>query len=135
MQHKNTRESILYIIIILFDRLPAMQSFFFFFFNVAATPEISPLSLHDALPISAKVRARTRVLIVAQLALGVLYLLGPLPGKLPAITAEAGNHTFVVAYLAVFQLYLRLAVLDRKSTRLNSSHSQNLDAGLLLVKK
>ncbi len=67
---------------------------------------------HPADTIPAKVRVRTRVLIVAQLALGVLYLLGPLPGKLPAINAEAGNHTFVVAYLAVFELYLGLAMFD-----------------------
>src|SRR5260221_8701365 len=30
--------------------------FYFFFFNDTATPEISPLSLHDALPISTRIR-------------------------------------------------------------------------------
>ncbi|KFU77790.1 hypothetical protein SAMN04489729_0817 [Amycolatopsis lurida] len=67
---------------------------------------------HPVDTIPAKVRIRTRLLIGAQLALCVLYLLGPLPGNLPAITAEAGNHTFVVAYLAVFELYLGLAMFD-----------------------
>ncbi|WUL71587.1 hypothetical protein OG943_22480 [Amycolatopsis sp. NBC_00345] len=67
---------------------------------------------HPVDTIPAKVRTRTWVLVGAQVALGVLYLLGPLPSKLPAITAEAGNHTFVVAYLAVFELYLGLAMFD-----------------------
>src|ERR1017187_8011972 len=35
------------------------QIFFFFFFNDAATPEISPLSLHDALPIYGGTAAST----------------------------------------------------------------------------
>src|SRR5256885_16116438 len=32
--------------------IPALKSFFFFFFNDTATTEIYTLSLHDALPIS-----------------------------------------------------------------------------------
>src|SRR5256885_16561001 len=33
-----------------------LKSSFFFFFNYPATPEISPLPLHDALPISEQAR-------------------------------------------------------------------------------
>src|SRR2546426_9007285 len=39
------------------DRAPV---FFFFFFNDTATTEIYTLSLHDALPISARARPRAR---------------------------------------------------------------------------
>src|SRR5258708_34513663 len=35
-----------------FTAVCALHRFLFFFFNDTATPEISPLSLHDALPIS-----------------------------------------------------------------------------------
>src|SRR2546421_11270277 len=37
---------------ILFFAHSSLRLFFFFFFNDTATPEIYPLSLHDALPIS-----------------------------------------------------------------------------------
>src|SRR3989441_6122274 len=37
----------------------SLPSFFFFFFNDPAPPEISPLSLHDALPILARPSARS----------------------------------------------------------------------------
>src|SRR3972149_10057973 len=60
--------------------------FFFFFFNDPATPEIYPLSLHDALPISPYASAAAN---------------GPTAGL-----CCPSFHT------------------DRKSTRLNSSHSQ-----------
>src|ERR1035437_8631668 len=63
----------------------------FFFFNDTATPEISPLSLHDALPIcpvqlAARLNHQRKV---------------PLPG----------------------QPLHRATQVDRKSTRLNSSHA------------
>src|SRR2546430_10906766 len=80
--------------------------FIFFFFNDTATTEIYTLSLHDALPISGKEQLERR-------------------------------------YEAIRQAHERGAVgrpevpqeLDRKSTRLNSSHSQISYAVFCLKKK
>src|SRR5688572_31423704 len=81
-----------------------------FFFNDPATTEIYTLSLHDAL----------------------------------RSYAEAGQHRAEVArhmirhldaYLSATQLGITLASLDRKSTRLNSSHSQISYAVFCLKKK
>src|SRR2546430_13398442 len=80
-------------------------SFFFFFFNDTATTEIYTLSLHDALPIS-DVRAR------------------------------AGGRLRVVHRSSLPRRVVRLATIgDRKSTRLNSSHSQISYAVFCLKKK
>src|SRR2546426_3648987 len=69
---------------------------FFFFFNDTATTEIYTLSLHDALPISVRNPARRGVgRIKREPEFGIVEF-----------AQGAGNH-FVV---------------DRKSTRLNSSH-------------
>src|SRR2546430_16436824 len=89
------------------------DSLLFFFFNDTATTEIYPLSLHDALPISPVV----------------------------AMSRQAGR-------IGAVNLHERLAVqndkdelghlarsLDRKSTRLNSSHSQISYAVFCLKKK
>src|SRR5688572_30936853 len=92
---------------------------FCFFFNDPATTEIYTLSLHDALPISydfAKQRCdRQR------------------PGG-------AGPEEVFVRYLGAGGLYLEwrgtpILVGDRKSTRLNSSHSQISYAVFCLKKK
>src|SRR2546430_14064577 len=81
-------------------------SFCFFFFNDTATTEIYTLSLHDALPISVRRRA------------------GPVPRarsrprhRRPRRGARRGRGA------------------DRKSTRLNSSHSQISYAVFCLKKK
>src|SRR3972149_551444 len=66
-------------------------SFFFFFFNDPATPEIYPLSLHDALPISPPRRS---------------FREGSYSPTSPPRCRSSRWST------------------DRKSTRLNSSHSQ-----------
>src|SRR2546430_16538755 len=84
--------------------------FVFFFFNDTATTEIYTLSLHDALPISPNLRAR----------------LLPCPTQSGGPTWRAPNR------------HLRggpPALLDRKSTRLNSSHSQISYAVFCLKKK
>src|SRR2546430_9468781 len=77
----------------------------FFFFNDTATTEIYTLSLHDALPISRLLRARQ---------------LGD--GEDAGDAQDAGGGATG-------------AVLDRKSTRLNSSHSQISYAVFCLKKK
>src|SRR2546430_11248499 len=81
----------------------------FFFFNDTATTEIYTLSLHDALPISRY--APEDAHIVAR---GVA-----LRSKLVRGHVEAAER----------------AALDRKSTRLNSSHSQISYAVFCLKKK
>src|SRR2546427_2929113 len=85
--------------------------FSFFFFNDTATTEIYTLSLHDALPISVAV---------------------PHAGDRPAdrgLRRDVGDHETVrgAREAAVGQ--------DRKSTRLNSSHSQISYAVFCLKKK
>src|SRR2546430_7116764 len=78
---------------------------FFFFFNDTATTEIYTLSLHDALPIFAAVDRHPREV-----------LMGP------------REELRVVPGLGQYPL-------DRKSTRLNSSHSQISYAVFCLKKK
>src|SRR2546430_9103050 len=86
---------------------PLPCCFIFFFFNDTATTEIYTLSLHDALPI---------------------YL------------AHVGAHRLAQVGDLVDERHLRgekrvRCVLDRKSTRLNSSHSQISYAVFCLKKK
>src|SRR2546429_7307603 len=79
---------------------------FFFFFNDTATTEIYTLSLHDALPISRQMVGRW----------GMSDAIGPL-----AVLPSDGNGP--------------IASLDRKSTRLNSSHGYISYAVFCLKKK
>src|SRR2546426_12575084 len=76
---------------------------FFFFFNDTATTEIYTLSLHDALPIS--------VLFLAAVA-----LLGQLPEVLLWRLVADRDVDLALSKHKVGDL------VDRKSTRLNSSH-------------
>src|SRR5688572_33506675 len=82
-------------------------SFFFFFFNDTATTEIYTLSLHDALPISDRQRVNS-----------LLFDFKP-----DARRGRGGNRA------------ARRDGEDRKSTRLNSSHSQISYAVFCLKKK
>src|SRR2546430_7778308 len=89
---------------------------FFFFFNDTATTEIYTLSLHDALPIS-----RIFVAPGQRVAEGdSLVEFERAPFDAAARSAEAA---------------LASAERDRKSTRLNSSHSQISYAVFCLKKK
>src|SRR5688572_32548686 len=83
-----------------------MSSIVFFFFNHTATTEIYTLSLHDALP-SAATKA-PRLSRISR-------------GQNPCDQVNIGLTT--------------AGVLDRKSTRLNSSHSQSSYAVFCLKKK
>src|SRR4030043_1913965 len=78
---------------------------FVFFFNDTATTEIYTLSLHDALPIS-----RRQELQASGCCCG------------PSASTSTG-------------LVPSLSKIDRKSTRLNSSHGYHLVCRLLLEKK
>src|SRR2546430_6992453 len=86
--------------------------FFFFFFNDTATTEIYTLSLHDALPIL------VRVTYGGYLKGGSIY----------------HSQTGAVVFTAVPGLRV-VCPRDRKSTRLNSSHSQISYAVFCLKKK
>ncbi|WP_206793960.1 MAB_1171c family putative transporter [Amycolatopsis sp. MtRt-6] len=67
---------------------------------------------HPTAAVPAKVRVRTRILVIAELALGLLYLVGPVHSTGPAINGEAGNPALAVAYLAIFEIYLGIAMFD-----------------------
>src|SRR2546430_13758323 len=75
---------------------------YFFFFNDTATTEIYPLSLHDALPILPRQLCQSLCLVSA-------HFSGNVRGIPPAKDSPA---------------FLPASKSDRKSTRLNSSHSQ-----------
>src|SRR2546427_7301461 len=98
-------------------RRGALVVFAFFFFNDTATTEIYTLSLHDALPISL---ARGGV---ERRATGVVGDLEPAP-------LVAGNPVYEAS--PVIRPH---GERDRKSTRLNSSHSQISYAVFCLKKK
>src|SRR5256885_10886000 len=83
---------------------PSSLSSSFFFFNDTATTEIYTLSLHDALPISE--------IPVSQV---IIAHRGP-DGEMRFFSTIARDIRERKAYEA------RLQYLDRKSTRLNSSH-------------
>src|SRR2546430_11263631 len=88
------------------------RMYYFFFFNDTATTEIYTLSLHDALPISLDDLERALDALAAE------------PSLRAAVLTGAG--TMFVA---------PPGRTDRKSTRLNSSHSQNSYAVFCLKKK
>src|SRR2546430_8050886 len=81
-------------------------AFFFFFFNDTATTEIYTLSLHDALPISGRGGSEKN-------------------SRTRALTTSPLRVNIVS----------RMISSDRKSTRLNSSHSQISYAVFCLKKK
>src|SRR5688572_31204424 len=83
--------------------------FFFFFFNDPATTAIYTLSLHDALPI--------------------------FPLLICALIAEPPARPCSASKLLVTTLTASSDSRDRKSTRLNSSHSQISYAVFCLKKK
>src|SRR5689334_24635290 len=87
--------------------------FIFFFFNDTATTEIYTLSLHDALPIWQHVHVGEEV--------DVLGDRGHRPDRHPAVGPVRER--------------LPPATTDRKSTRLNSSHSSISYAVFCLKKK
>src|SRR2546427_8715766 len=94
---------------------------FFFFFNDTATTEIYTLSLHDALPICSRPDEHDVATGAAEIekrleSLGVGWRGHPTK-RLRILVAQWG------------------ALADRKSTRLNSSHSQISYAVFCLKKK
>src|SRR2546430_15174841 len=90
---------------------PPSVSFCFFFFNDTATTEIYTLSLHDALPISPCRKASSQSFCAC---------------FRPANIRPSAHRSCAI---------VMSASLDRKSTRLNSSHSQISYAVFCLKKK
>src|SRR3712207_8880820 len=83
----------------------------FFFFNDTATTEIYTLSLHDALPISSReTSAKSRA--------GRAAVPAKITSSIPAPRIDLGE----------------LSPIDRKSTRLNSSHA-NISYAVFCLKK
>src|SRR5258707_3011076 len=100
---------------------------FFFFFNDTATTEIYTLSLHDALPISFQLALRPRSSLT-RLNRARRFFAGLGGGVLSPAQNDAG-----------FPCKLPPAdnsclTLDRKSTRLNSSHA-NISYAVFCLKK
>src|SRR2546430_8018807 len=92
---------------------------FFFFFNDTATTEIYTLSLHDALPICLDRQPAT------------------LGQSVTSVHREVDDHLLELAGVGanVPQAGVQHGGEDRKSTRLNSSHSQISYAVFCLKKK
>src|SRR5688572_32253258 len=97
----------------------------FFFFNDTATTEIYTLSLHDALPIWP---ASSSSLANASVVSGVSSA-GLITTVQPAASAGA------ILRVAIARGKFHGVMRDRKSTRLNSSHSQISYAVFCLKKK
>src|SRR3989442_5251359 len=92
----------------------------FFFFNDTATTEIYPLSLHDALPIC------SNIIFTSSLAAHASV------GALSAYAATKGAIDTLVKHFASVSI---APLVDRKSTRLNSSHVRISYAVFCLKKK
>src|SRR3712207_6995194 len=88
--------------------------YFFFFFNDTATTEIYTLSLHDALPIWPA---------------GVVR-----QGSAAECEGDAARHGDDEQAAALPRRAEHVQVLDRKSTRLNSSHA-NISYAVFCLKK
>src|SRR3712207_7150108 len=100
-----------------------------FFFNDTATTEIYTLSLHDALPSLARSCAQTPT--------GMSAVLGGEPDEVLAAIERHGlvpaNRNGGGQVVAAGSLE-GLEALDRKSTRLNSSHA-NISYAVFCLKK
>src|SRR2546427_5621897 len=90
----------------------------FFFLNDTATTEIYTLPLHDALPIShVRLRVLQQPVVARRIAIGLEEERGARPRGAVHVAFEPAD------------------LQDRKSTRLNSSHSQISYAVFCLKKK
>src|SRR2546430_4318888 len=107
------------------------SAYFFFFFNDTAPPEISTLPLHDALPICRWPGPPDTLLLPCHLQSPCR----PLPlRRQSAMVARSALGAHLRRYPTLNQ-YHQSAPEDRKSTRLNSSHSQISYAVFCLKKK
>src|SRR3712207_8978706 len=103
-----------------------------FFFNDTATTEIYTLSLHDALPIfaAAAVDDDLHVRVVGVVRRELLVKLGRELLRDDAVDHRSGKGI----YASASSPRSSAAALDRKSTRLNSSHA-NISYAVFCLKK
>src|SRR2546429_8873735 len=104
----------------------SLHTLFFFFFNDTATTEIYTLSLHDALPIS---QSKLLELLLPPTCTQISSIGS---GIGPALVSLPCEH---VALLGLATGAVTETSLDRKSTRLNSSHGYISYAVFCLKKK
>src|SRR2546426_12819377 len=100
-----------FLLLIIFPHL----FFFFFFFNDTATTEIYTLSLHDALPICVDA-----CVVMADRRVGSLVFVVRRPAR--NVIAGIPVGIGLPRRETVPQPHHHISDLDRKSTRLNSSH-------------
>src|SRR5207248_9852160 len=100
----------------------------YFLFNDAAPTETYTLSLHDALPISVSMRRRSRSRDKA------IAEIGNPRSRIRSRIALARYFTFASA-MSCGDVLGRRTLIDRKSTRLNSSHRTISYAVFCLKKK
>src|SRR3712207_8529087 len=101
-----------------------MVVYLLFFFNDTATTEIYTLSLHDALPIFELCGRLLRIEPDAE-----VQVEEPVEGLGVVLVLDHGRPQRVAHHLALAQAHL-----DRKSTRLNSSHA-NISYAVFCLKK
>src|SRR3712207_8022202 len=94
----------------------------YFFFNDTATTEIYTLSLHDALPISSSALRRSYASCVSQVVCSTWFVSVVTNGSSGTDMRNGRRRAGVRARL------------DRKSTRLNSSHA-NISYAVFCLKK
>src|SRR5256886_8173644 len=107
------------------------QNITFFFFNDTATTEIYTLSLHDALPIYKVLQILINLLRNAKYALDE----SKRTDKKITVSITTPNKRSVHIIVSDNGIGISAENLDRKSTRLNSSHSQISYAVFCLKKK
>src|SRR3712207_6864764 len=100
-----------------------------FFFNDTATTEIYTLSLHDALPICAMERSLNKLEELLAEQGSALTERPGIAAFLPVIVVEYLHLRFGDAFDSADRPHL-----DRKSTRLNSSHA-NISYAVFCLKK
>src|SRR5699024_12340806 len=86
-------------------------------------PQPYPLSLHDALPIS------------CASSVGYIMALTQMPAKMTAFFLSISDNKYVILLLINVLLLVLGTLVDRKSTRLNSSHVSISYAVCCLKKK
>ena len=106
-----------------------MPLFFFFFFNAPAPTEIYPLSLHDALPICARVGLGRRPERIVAVAAEKHVAAGPGPERIIALAAIER----VVATIAIKDVVQGIARSEEHTSELQSHH--DLVCRLLLETK
>src|SRR3712207_8378795 len=102
-----------------------------FFGSDTAPPEIYPLSLHDALPISFLARAGLVAEPPTAEQRRVLETIAPLAQERMIVLSDAAG---LLGFLFVDDVDIDPAAADRKSTRLNSSHA-NISYSVFCLKK